>query len=82
VGPPRAPRVLFRDGDGTFDVPEPEDAAESSFDPLDPADGDDGDEDEPVEPAEPEVSANAIPGIEAIAAPTPNATASAPTRPT
>ncbi|MCB1287930.1 MAG: hypothetical protein KDB47_09595, partial [Mycobacterium sp.] len=36
---------------------------------------------EPVEPAEPCVSAKANPGA-AIAAPTPNATASAPTRPT
>ncbi len=37
---------------------------------------------EPVEPLEPVVSANATAGIEAIAAPTPKATASAPTRPT
>jgi hypothetical protein len=36
---------------------------------------------DPVDPAEPSVSANAA-GIEAIPAPTPNANASAPTRPT
>lgn len=36
----------------------------------------------PVEPPEPEVSANASAGNAAMAAPTPNATASAPTRPT
>ena len=36
---------------------------------------------EPVEPAEPVVSATAT-GTEAIAEPTPNATANAPTRPT
>ena len=35
---------------------------------------------DPVDPADPVVSANAI-GTEAIADPTPNATASAPTRP-
>ena len=35
----------------------------------------------PVEPAEPVVSANAT-GTDAIAEPTPNATANAPTRPT
>ena len=49
----------------------------------DPADTDtDADESvpEPVEPAEPVVSATAT-GTEAIAEPTPNATASAPTRP-
>ena len=34
-----------------------------------------------LEPAEPFVSANAIAGVHAIAAPTPRATASAPTRP-
>ena len=44
----------------------------------DPADTD---EPEPVEPAEPVVSATAT-GTEAIADPTPNATANAPTRPT
>lgn len=37
---------------------------------------------EPVEPAEPVVSANATDGIAATAAPTPKATARAPTRPT
>lgn len=37
---------------------------------------------EPVEPAEPVVSAKATDGIAATAAPTPKATASAPTRPT
>ena len=47
------------------------------------ASGDDGAEaePEPVDPAEPVVSANAKPGSEEIAAPTPKATASAPTRP-
>jgi len=42
----------------------------------------DPDDDEPVEPFEPVVSANATADIDAIAAPTPRATASAPTRPT
>jgi hypothetical protein len=42
---------------------------------------DDGAESEPVDPAEPVVSARAA-GAEAIAEPTPSATASAPTRPT
>ena len=37
---------------------------------------------EPVEPADPVVSAAAMAGNDAIAAPTPSATASAPTRPT
>jgi hypothetical protein len=37
---------------------------------------------EPVDPAEPAVSAAAMAGMEAIAAPTPRAKASAPTRPT
>ena len=47
----------------------------------DPADTDAGESvPEPVEPAEPVVSATAT-GTEAIADPTPNATASAPTRP-
>ena len=47
----------------------------------DPADTDaDESVPEPVEPAEPVVSATAT-GTEAIAEPTPNATASAPTRP-
>jgi hypothetical protein len=45
----------------------------------DPADTDES-VPEPVEPAEPVVSATAT-GTEAIAEPTPNATASAPTRP-
>jgi hypothetical protein len=35
-----------------------------------------------LEPAEPAASANATAGIDAIAAPTPSATANAPTRPT
>ena len=47
------------------------------------ADAEDADEasEEPAEPAEPVVSANAT-GTDATAEPTPNATASAPTRPT
>jgi len=54
--------------------------------PRDGADDVDADEvdaasDEPVEPPEPVVSAKAI-GTDATAAPTPNATANAPTRPT
>ena len=53
--------------------------------PVDDDETDDPDElDEltPVEPAEPVVSAKATAGIDAIAAPTPKATANAPTRPT
>ena len=54
--------------------------------PRDAADDVDPDEavdasDEPVEPPEPVVSANAT-GTDATAAPTPRATANAPTRPT
>jgi len=45
------------------------------------ADDSDDESDEPVEPPEPVVSANAT-GIDATAAPTPKATANAPTRPT
>jgi len=56
--------------------------ADGDDDEDDEADGEDEEDDDPVDPAEPEVSANAIAGIDAIAAPTPNATASAPTRPT
>lgn len=52
----------------------PRDGAE-----LEPSDG--ADELVPVEPSEPVVSANAI-GMDATAAPTPKATANAPTRPT
>ena len=55
---------------------------DGSDDPGPDVDDPDCDELEPVEPAEPVGSANATPGIDAIAAPTPNATASAPTRPT
>jgi hypothetical protein len=67
------------------------DAVESAAEPPDadpPATGDDPGPDEEleeiafVEPPEPVVSANAIAGIDAIAAPTPKATARAPTRPT
>ena len=50
---------------------------------ADDADDDDADvaSDEPAEPPEPVVSATAT-GTDAIAEPTPNATANAPTRPT
>ncbi len=66
--------------DDEVDAVEPEGDAEPEADEEDEEDGED--EDDPVDPAEPDVSANAIAGIDAIAAPTPNATASAPTRPT
>jgi hypothetical protein len=46
-----------------------------------PLDGDESDDVDPVDPGEPLGSANAI-GIATTAEPTPNATASAPTRPT
>lgn len=77
------PAVKPPDDDSTLDGPgrdgrdDPECA--DDFDPPAPDDG--ADELEPAEPAEPAVSAKAT-GIDAIAAPTPNATASAPTRPT
>jgi len=46
-----------------------------------PAPADDDESDDPDDPDDPVVSANAT-GIDATADPTPNATASAPTRPT
>jgi hypothetical protein len=56
----------------------------SEVDPPDPAAADDDglDELDPVEPGEPVVSAKATAGMDPIAAPTPSAIASAPTRPT
>ncbi|MCB1263458.1 MAG: hypothetical protein KDB56_02490 [Mycobacterium sp.] len=63
------------------DDDEPEDDELEDDDDDEPEDEDD-DVDDPVDPGEPEVSANAMAGIDAIAAPTPNATARAPTRPT
>lgn len=48
---------------------------------ADDSDESDDESDEPVEPPEPVVSANAT-GTDATAAPTPKATANAPTRPT
>jgi hypothetical protein len=62
--------------------------------PVDDDDGDDGDDedesdeprpaesDDPAEPPEPELSAFATPGMNSTPAPTPRATANAPTRPT
>lgn len=65
---------------------EPSDADDVPADavevPVDEPDDEELDEVEPLEPAEPVVSANATAGLVAIAAPTPSATASAPTRPT
>lgn len=52
-----------------------------AFGPGAPPEGEPG-EFEALDPAVPDVSANATRGIEATAAPTPSATASAPTRPT
>jgi hypothetical protein len=56
----------------------------SEVDPPEPAPADDDglDELDPVEPGEPVVSAKATAGMDPIAAPTPSAIASAPTRPT
>jgi hypothetical protein len=81
VDPAEAPRLL--------EVPLPESldgppraadvAREGAFDDAGVADDESADL-EPADPAEPEVSANAM-GIDAIAEPTPNATARAPTRP-
>ena len=55
---------------------------EDELEPFEPVEDELEPDDEPVEPPEPVVSANAV-GIQAVtAAPMPNATASAPTRPT
>jgi len=77
------------DADVLADLPEPEPALDddgeadvlADLPEPEPALDDEGDADDPADLAEP-VSAAAIPGIDAIAAPTPNATANAPTRPT
>jgi hypothetical protein len=66
----------------TEDPPRPARAApREGADDFGADDSDDDESDEPVEPPEPVVSANAT-GIDATAAPTPKATANAPTRPT
>jgi hypothetical protein len=64
--PPRPARAAPREGADDFGADD---------------ESDDDESDEPVEPPEPVVSANAT-GIDATAAPTPKATANAPTRPT
>ena len=69
--PPRPARAAPREGAADFGADDESDDDES----------DDDESDEPVEPPEPVVSANAT-GIDATAAPTPKATANAPTRPT
>jgi len=65
--PPRPARAAPREGADDFGA--------------DDSDDDEPDDDEPVEPPEPVVSATAT-GTDATAAPTPRATANAPTRPT
>jgi len=70
--------------DAELDEPAALDDAVLEEEPPDaePPDAEPPDDDEPVEPPEPVSSANATAGMDAIAAPTPKATASAPTRPT
>jgi hypothetical protein len=67
-------------------VDEPGDAEPPGADDVDdvldvPAEEAEPDDDEPLEPADPVPSAKATPGADAMAAPTPNATANAATRP-
>ncbi|HZQ33450.1 MAG TPA: hypothetical protein VFB19_17190 [Mycobacterium sp.] len=69
--PPEA--VAPPDGEDELDVP--------AGNADEPADEDELDDEEPLAPAEPVVSAKATAGVEATAPPTPNATASAATRP-
>jgi hypothetical protein len=83
------PDVEPPDNEPPDDVPvgEPEELDDPVVDGEDPddedpaVDEDELDELEPPEPPEPLGSAKATTGTDAIAAPTPNATASAPTRP-
>ena len=85
---PRRPADEPSDESDTDEPPAAEPPAAEPPRPARPARGDGlvaeeaaDESDDPVEPPEPVVSANAT-GTDATAEPTPNATASAPTRPT
>lgn len=77
----REPDEADRDRDfAAAEDPEEALAAVEALDAEDPADTEDPEDAE--DPGDPDVSAEAIPDIAPMAAPTPSATASAPTRPT